>query len=213
VRAPAQALAVLALLFPGLPVLSSKARRAFSSVVEPVGQSLARAGVTANTLTVLGLAGSAAAGVLVGTGHLFWGGAVSLLAGLPDMLDGAVAKASGSAGPRGAFFDSVVDRLSDAAVLIGVVFWAAADGPPRVAPLAAGVLALSLAVSYVKARAQSLGFDCEVGIAERPERLIVLGAALVTGLVEPGLWLLLAATAITVGQRVVHVWRQAGVAS
>jgi CDP-diacylglycerol--glycerol-3-phosphate 3-phosphatidyltransferase len=151
--------------------------------------------------------------VLVGTGHLFWGGAVSLLAGLPDMLDGAVAKASGSAGPRGAFFDSVVDRLSDAAVLIGVVFWAAADGPARAAPLAAGVLALSLAVSYVKARAQSLGFDCEVGIAERPERLIVLGAALVTGLVEPGLWLLLAATAITVGQRVVHVWRQAGVAS
>jgi CDP-diacylglycerol--glycerol-3-phosphate 3-phosphatidyltransferase len=190
-------------------LLSSKARRAVSHVVDPVGQSLARAGVTANTLTVLGLVGSVAAGVLVGSGHTAIGGAVTLLAGLPDMLDGAVAKASGSAGARGAFLDSVVDRLSDAAVLLGVVWLGAATDQPRIAVLAGLVMALSLIVSYVKARAQSLGFSCEVGIAERPERILVLGAALLFGLLEIGLWLLVAATAVTVVQRVVTVWRQA----
>ena len=192
-------------------MLSSKARRAFSGIVDPVGQSLARAGVTANTLTMVGLAGSIAAGVVAGSGHLVAAGVVSLLSGLPDMLDGAVAKASGSAGAKGAFLDSVVDRLSDAAVLLGVIWFAAARDEPRVAFLAGLVLALSLCVSYVKARAQSLGFECEVGIAERPERVIVLGAALLFGLLEPGLWLLAAGTAVTVGQRVWHVWRQAAV--
>ena len=194
-------------------MLSSKARRAVSHVVDPVGQSLARAGVTANTLTVLGLVGSIAAGVLVGSGRTAIGGAVTLLAGLPDMLDGAVAKASGSAGARGAFLDSVVDRLSDAAVLLGVVWLGAETDQPRIAVLAGLVTALSLVVSYVKARAQSLGFSCEVGIAERPERILVLGAALLFGLLEIGLWLLVAATAVTVVQRVVTVWRQASASS
>ncbi len=186
-------------------------RASFQQGQKPIGANIRRTGSTADHLTAAAVVLAGAAAVAIGNGALRAGLLLLVLCALPDLLDGAVAKASGSAGPRGAFFDSVVDRLSDAAVLIGVVFWAAANGPARVAPLAAGVLALSLAVSYVKARAQSLGFDCEVGIAERPERLIVLGAALVTGLVEPGLWLLLAATAITVGQRVVHVWRQAGV--
>jgi CDP-diacylglycerol---glycerol-3-phosphate 3-phosphatidyltransferase len=192
-------------------VLSSKARRAVSHVVDPLGVSLARAGVTANTLTLVGLAGSVAAGVLVGGGRTWVGGLVTLLAGLPDMLDGAVAKATGSAGARGAFLDSVVDRLSDAAVLLGVVWLGAARDQPRVAFLAGLVLALSMCVSYVKARAQSLGFSCDVGIAERPERILVLGIALLSGLLEAGLWVLLAATAVTVVQRVATVWRQAGV--
>jgi CDP-diacylglycerol--glycerol-3-phosphate 3-phosphatidyltransferase len=193
-------------------VLSSKARRAVSHVVDPVGQSLARAGVTANALTVVGLAGSIVAGVLIGSGRTVLGGAVALLAGLPDVLDGAVAKASGSAGPRGAFFDSVVDRLSDAAVLLGVVWLAAGGERPRLAFLAGLVLALSMSVSYVRARAQSLGYTCDVGIAERPERLLVLGLALLVGQLELGLWVLVAATAVTVAQRVVTVWRQASVA-
>jgi CDP-diacylglycerol---glycerol-3-phosphate 3-phosphatidyltransferase len=193
-------------------VLSSKARRAVSHVVDPVGQSLARAGVTANALTIVGLAGSIVAGVLIGSGRTVLGGAVALLAGLPDVLDGAVAKASGSAGPRGAFFDSVVDRLSDAAVLLGVVWLAAGGERPRLAFLAGLVLALSMSVSYVRARAQSLGFTCDVGVAERAERLLLLGAALLFGLLEAGLWVLVGATAVTVAQRVVTVWRQASAA-
>ena len=192
-------------------MLSSKARRAVSSVVDPVGQSLARAGVTADTLTFVGLGGSVAAGALVASGRVALGGGVTLIAGVPDMLDGAVAKASGSVGARGAFLDSVVDRLSDAAVLVGVVWLAAERDQPRVAVLATVGLTLSMVVPYVKARAQSLGFDCDVGVAERPERVLVLGMALLLGLVEPGLWVLAAGTAVTVAQRVATVWRQAGV--
>src|SRR5215211_5077505 len=159
-------------------VLSSKARDTFRHVTEPAGHALAKAGITANSLTAIGLAGSLGAGALIATGQPEIGGAVSLLSGLPDMLDGAVAKASGRTSRRGAFLDSVVDRLSDAAVLAGIVWLGIASNQPRVAVLAATVMALSLIVSYVKARAESLGFACHVGIAERPERVIVLGIAL-----------------------------------
>jgi CDP-diacylglycerol--glycerol-3-phosphate 3-phosphatidyltransferase len=191
-------------------MLSSKARTATNRVTEPMGRALARTGVTANFLTMLGLAGSVVAGALVGAGQVRLGGVVTLLAGLPDLLDGAVAKARGSSGPRGAFLDSVVDRLSDAAVLLGVVWLGADTDAPRLAFLAALVLALSLVISYIKARAQSLGFTCEVGIAERPERVLLLGVFLLLGLAEVGLWVLLALTAVTVAQRVRAVWRQAG---
>jgi CDP-diacylglycerol---glycerol-3-phosphate 3-phosphatidyltransferase len=169
--------------------------------------------VTANSLTVVGLAGSVGAGALIATGYDRVGGAVSLLSGLPDMLDGAVAKASGQVSRRGAFLDSVVDRLSDAAVLGGVVLLSAEHDQVQAAVLAALVLALSLIVSYIKARAESLGYACNVGIAERPERVIVLGVALLAGHVVAGLWVLVAATSITVVQRILTVWQQPDIGS
>ena len=162
-------------------MLSSKARDTFRHVTEPAGHALAKAGITANSLTGIGLAGSLGAGALIATGQPAIGGAVSLLSGLPDMLDGAVAKASGRVSRRGAFLDSVVDRLSDAAVLAGIIWDAVAAGLGTMTVLAAVVLGLSLIVSYIKARAESLGFACNVGIAERPERVIVLGIALLLG--------------------------------
>ncbi len=189
-------------------MLSSKARDTFRHVTEPAGQALAKAGISANGLTALGLGGSLAAGILIATGQPQIGGLLTLLSGLPDMLDGAVAKATGRAGSRGAFLDSVADRLSDGAVLLGLVWLAASTGEPRVAALASLVLALSLIVSYVKARAESLGFTCNVGIAERPERVIVLGLALLLGHPLAGLWVLAVATTITVAQRVLAVWQQ-----
>jgi CDP-diacylglycerol---glycerol-3-phosphate 3-phosphatidyltransferase len=189
-------------------VLSSKARRTFRHVTEPAGQALAKAGVTANSLTAVGLAGSLGAGLLIAAGEPRIGGLVSLLSGLPDMLDGAVAKASGQASRRGAFLDSVVDRLSDAAVLCGVVWYAAMRAETTLVLLAALVLGLSLVVSYVKARAESLGYDCNVGIAERPERVIVLGVALILAQPLAGLGVLAAGTAITVVQRILAVWQQ-----
>jgi CDP-diacylglycerol--glycerol-3-phosphate 3-phosphatidyltransferase len=187
---------------------SNKARNSFRHVTEPAGHALAKAGFTANSLTVIGLAGSASAGVLIASGHARVGGLLSLLSGLPDMLDGAVAKATGRASRRGAFLDSVVDRLSDAAVLAGIVWLGIASNQPRVAVLAAMVMALSLIVSYVKARAESLGYECNVGIAERPERVVVLGIALLVGHVLAGLWVLVVAAAITVVQRIMRVWQQ-----
>jgi CDP-diacylglycerol--glycerol-3-phosphate 3-phosphatidyltransferase len=183
-------------------VLSSKARDTFRHVTEPAGHALAKAGITANSL---------GAGALIATGQPVVGGAVSLLSGLPDMLDGAVAKASGRDSRRGAFLDSVVDRLSDAAVLAGLIWFAVVRDLGAMAMLAALVLGLSLIVSYVKARAESLGFACNVGIAERPERVIVLGIALLLGHAEAGLWVLVAGTAITVVQRILVVWQQSDV--
>ena len=177
-------------------MLSSKARDTFRHVTEPAGHALARAGITANSLTAVGLAGSLGAGALIATGQPVVGGAVSLLSGLPDMLDGAVAKASGRVSRRGAFLDSVVDRLSDAAVLAGVIWFAVVRDLGVMAMLAALVLSLSLIVSYIKARAESLGFACNVGIA------LLLGHA------EAGLWVLVAGTAITVVQRILVVWQQ-----
>jgi CDP-diacylglycerol---glycerol-3-phosphate 3-phosphatidyltransferase len=187
---------------------SNKARNSFRHVTEPAGHALAKAGFTANSLTVIGLAGSVSAGVLIASGHARVGGLLSLLSGLPDMLDGAVAKATGRSSRRGAFLDSVVDRLSDAAVLAGIIWLGIASNQPRVAVLAAMVMALSLIVSYVKARAESLGYECNVGIAERPERVVVLGIALLVGHVLAGLWVLVVAAAITVIQRVMRVWQQ-----
>ena len=136
-------------------MLSSKARDTFRHVTEPAGQALAKVGVTANSLTAVGLAGSLGAGALIATGQPVVGGAVSLLSGLPDMLDGAVAKASGRDSRRGAFLDSVVDRLSDAAVLAGLIWFAVVRDLAAMAMLAALVLGLSLIVSYIKARAES----------------------------------------------------------
>ena len=187
---------------------SDKARNSFRHVTEPAGHALAKAGFTANSLTVIGLAGSVGAGILIASGYARVGGLLSLLSGLPDMLDGAVAKATGRSSRRGAFLDSVVDRLSDAAVLAGIVWLGISRNEPRVAVLAAMVLALSLIVSYVKARAESLGYECNVGIAERPERVVVLGVALLVGHVLAGLWVLVIAAAITVVQRIMRVWQQ-----
>jgi CDP-diacylglycerol---glycerol-3-phosphate 3-phosphatidyltransferase len=187
---------------------SNKARNSFRHVTEPAGHALAKAGFTANSLTVIGLAGSVSAGALIASGHVRVGGLLSLLSGLPDMLDGAVAKATGRNSRRGAFLDSVVDRLSDAAVLAGILWLGVASNEARVAVLAAMVMALSLIVSYVKARAESLGYECNVGIAERPERVVVLGIALLVGHVLAGLWVLVVAAAITVVQRVMRVWQQ-----
>ncbi len=191
-------------------MLSSKARGLARGVVDPLARALARIGVTADGLTLLGLAGSLVAGGVAAAGHPRLGGLLLLLAAVPDMLDGAVARLSGSSGPRGAFLDSVADRLSDAAVLVGLVWLGVSTDQPRVALLAAVVLALGLTVSYVKARAQSLGFSCDVGIAERPERVILLALTLLTGLLEVGLWVLAVLSALTVAQRVATVWRQAG---
>ena len=165
----------------------------------------------ADWLFMIGLAGSLGAGALIATGQPVIGGAVSLLSGLPDMLDGAVAKASGRVSRRGAFLDSVVDRLSDAAVLAGVIWFALVRDLDAMAMLAGLVLSLSLVVSYIKGRAESLGFACNVGIAERPERVIVLGFDLLLGHAEAGLWVLVAGTAITVAQRIMVVWQQSDV--
>jgi phosphatidylinositol phosphate synthase len=129
---------------------------------------------------------------------------------VPDALDGAVAKASGTASPRGAFFDSVVDRVSDALLFGGVAWYLSTTHPGRIAVLPLAVAAASMLVSYERARAEALGFDARGGLMERAKRLGFLAFGLLfESLLVPVLWVMLVLTAITAGQRFVTVWRQA----
>jgi CDP-diacylglycerol--glycerol-3-phosphate 3-phosphatidyltransferase len=178
--------------------------------LRPVGQNLRDTGVTADHLTLTGVLMAAGASVAIANGALRGGLLLLVLCSVPDVLDGAVAKASGTASPRGAFFDSVSDRVADAFLLGGVAWYLSSTHPGRIAVLPLAVLALSMLISYERAKAESLGFEAKGGIMERAERLIALGLGLLfDSLLIPVLWLMLVLTAVTAVQRVHSVWQQA----
>jgi CDP-diacylglycerol---glycerol-3-phosphate 3-phosphatidyltransferase len=178
--------------------------------LRPVGANIRRTGITADHLTVTGVVVAAGAAVAIGAGALELGLLLLVLCAVPDLLDGAVAKASGTAGPRGAFFDSVSDRVTDALLLGGVAWYLAGVHDGRIAVLPMAVLAASMLVSYQRAKAEALGFDARGGLMERAERIIALGIGLLfESLLVPILWLMLALTLVTAVQRFAKVWRQA----
>ncbi|HVX16975.1 MAG TPA: CDP-alcohol phosphatidyltransferase family protein [Acidimicrobiales bacterium] len=177
--------------------------------LRPVGVNLRKAGIRADHLTALGVAAAAGAAVSIGAGNLRLGLLLLILTALPDVLDGAVAKASGTASARGAFFDSVSDRLTDA-LLLGGTAWYLSYRHDRTPVLALAVLAASMLISYERAKAESLGFDARGGLMERAERLIALGFGLLfDNLLVGVLWVMLVLTLFTAGQRFSKVWRQA----
>ena len=178
--------------------------------LKPVGQSLKRTGITADHLTVMGILMALAAAVAIGNGALRLGLLLLVLTALPDLLDGAVAKASGTASTRGAFFDSVADRFTDALLFGGVAWYLATTQPGRLAVLPMAVLGASMLISYERAKAEALGFHAKGGLMERAERLIALGIGLLFNqFLVPILWLMLVLTLITAGQRFAKVWTQA----
>lgn len=174
----------------------------------PVGDRLRKMGVTADALTVFGLLCSIGTAVLVATGHLGWAVLGIVLAGLGDLLDGAVARGGGQAGPRGSFFDSVTDRVSDA-VILGGVAWYFAGVSAHLPVLAFAVAACSMLISYERAKAESLGLSARGGLMERAERFVLLGAGLAFGILVEILWVMLVLTAITAVDRFRRVWREA----
>jgi CDP-diacylglycerol--glycerol-3-phosphate 3-phosphatidyltransferase len=175
-----------------------------------------RVGITANGITVVGAVGSwLASFIFFANGNFFVGTLVIALFLLSDLFDGTIARLSGSNGTRfGALLDSTLDRISDAVVIIALIFWSVENERDWLVPLIASLL-LGFLISYIKARAEGLGIPCEVGIAERAERLIVLLTA--TGLyglgvataMDVGLWFLVAINAVTVAQRFYVVMRDA----
>lgn len=188
----------------------SDLRRAFPrSWLDPLIRVLARTGVTPNAISWLGLLLCAGAGVLAALGMFAAAGWLSLLGSGLDLLDGALARATRQTSRFGALLDSTLDRYGEA-LLLGGVFVAAANGN-TVEEQVLVVLALigSLMVSYVKARAEALGFSCDVGILTRPERVIVLALGLITGLVVPALGIVAVLANITALHRLAHVWRAA----
>ncbi len=179
--------------------------------LRPIGTNLQKLGITANHLTVLGVVMAGGAAVAIGAGALRLGLVLVVLTALPDVLDGAVAKASGTASPRGAFFDSVCDRLTDALMLGGVAWYLSTNNPGRIAVLPLAVLGASMLISYERAKAESLGFDAKGGVMERAERIVALCFGLLFNqLLIAVLWVMLALTVLTAVQRFVKVWRQAG---
>jgi CDP-diacylglycerol--glycerol-3-phosphate 3-phosphatidyltransferase len=185
-------------------------RPSLARVLTPAGQVLARTPVTPNALTIIGTIGmSAGALTLFPTGHLFAGVMVCTGFVLTDMLDGTLARIKGTTGKFGAFLDSTMDRIADAAVFVGLAVWFVRGGHDTVlAGVSVFCLVAGSLVSYAKARAESLGLKCDVGFAERTERLLIaLVATGLSGLGVPyilpiGLWFLAAASAFTFGQRV-----------
>jgi CDP-diacylglycerol--glycerol-3-phosphate 3-phosphatidyltransferase len=168
------------------------------------------AGLSPDHLTAAGLLLAFPTAWAIATGRLGLGLALFIGCAVPDLLDGALAKASGRASRRGAFFDSVCDRVTDTLVLGGIAWYLMDTHHGHVALLPMAVLGASLLVSYERAKAESLGFEARGGLMERAERIVVLCVGLAWSfLLVPLLWLMLGLTVATAVQRFVKVWRQA----
>lgn len=196
------------------------ARATVSRVLAPLGRRLARAGVSADAITVVGTIGAVAGAVVFFPRGVFFAGTLVIwFFVMFDMLDGAVARARGTSTRFGAALDSICDRVADSAVFGSLLWWFAGPGASRPLLLACLLcLVLGWLTSYVKARAEGLGLTANVGIAERTERLIIVlvGTGL-DGLGLPyaqavALWLLVALSTVTVVQRLVEVRRQSDAA-
>ena len=196
-------------------MLDSKIRGTWDKVMAPIGRFVGASRISPNAVTGLGLLVQVGVAVLILDGAIVAAGLLGIVAAIFDVLDGAVAKARGLVSKFGAFLDSTTDRLADALYFLPIAWLYAVDpdiparDEPWVAILAAATMVLSFMVSYVKARAEGLGFDCKVGIAERAERVIIVIAGLILDLIPISLAILCAASLVTVIQRIVHVRKQA----
>ena len=188
-------------------------RRPFSikdslrQLLHPLVRLLSALQVRPDTLTVLGWTLSVCAAVLFGLGYARVAGLVMLLGGLFDALDGDVARASNRMSAFGAFLDSTLDRLSEAAIFVGIIYFYAAAARPFEALLAGTAMTFSLLTSYARARAEGLEIECQVGLLERAGRVVILSAFSIAGLLTFGLGLVAAGALVTTAQRIIHVRR------
>lgn len=191
-------------------------RAAVGRVVDPVARGLLRIGLTPDSVTVIGTTGvSVSAAYFFPRGEFVIGILIMLLFVFSDMLDGSMARIRGSSGLWGGFLDSTMDRIADGVIFGSVLMWAVASQDRSVQYAALICLVGGQVISYARAKAESMGLDCKVGIAERTERLLILlipaffyGAG-VPYLLPAALFVLAALVAFTVYQRMAHVHRQA----
>ncbi len=189
-------------------------RDAVDRATKPVGAALVRARINADVLTVVGLVMSGVTAVVVASGHLLIGIAMLFPTGLPDLFDGPVAKASGTASVRGAFFDSVADRVADALLLGGVAWFLVARHHGMTSLLPFAILAVTQLISYQRAKAELLGVEAKGGLMERAERFILLGVCFAAGSAAdsafvPALWVFFGLITATAAGRFVRVWQEA----
>lgn len=178
-----------------------------SSAVGAIVRWLHGMGVTPNMVSFAGFALTIGAAALLATGNLGIGGGVLWVAAMFDMVDGALARVSQLEGKFGAFLDSTLDRYSESITFLGLAIYYANEGNAQTHILLIFLtLVGSWAVSYTRARAEGLNVECKVGILQRPERLVLLIAGLILGLVLPVLWILAVMTNITAFQRIYEVY-------
>ncbi|MEY4361175.1 MAG: hypothetical protein RL391_481 [Actinomycetota bacterium] len=188
-------------------------RAPVEKAVKPIGDRLRRTRLTPDHLTVVGLVVAVGAALSIAAGWLALGLLLVILAALPDLLDGALAKASNTSSQRGAFFDSVVDRVTDSLLFGGVAWYFASNESAHLAILPMAVAAMSSVISYERAKAESLGLHAKGGLMERAERIILLCIGLLfPPILVVVMWVMLALVTLTAIQRFMKVWKQAAVA-
>ena len=182
-------------------------KESLRQLLNPLVWLLSTMRVRPDTLTFTGWGLSLVAAVLFGMGHTRGAGAVMLLAGLFDALDGAVARRTDLMSNFGAFLDSTLDRLSESAIFVGIIFFYASTAHSYGALLAGAAMTFSLLTSYTRARAEGLNLKCEVGILERAGRVVILSILSLLGFVTVGVGLVAAGALVTTVQRMLHVHR------
>lgn len=179
-------------------------------ITDPVVAVLVRLGLTPNQLTLVGFAGNLGAAVLAARGEFLAAGLVMLVASALDLLDGALARATGRASPFGAVFDATLDRLSEAAVLGGLTFYFVERGKTEETVLAFAAFAGSVVVSYVRAQAKANGLELRDGLFTRAERVLVLSGGLIINQARIALWVLAVLANATAVQRLYVAWQRMG---
>ena len=188
-------------------------RKAGRLLTDPLVPLISQLKLTPDMMTTIGLVLNLVAAVVIGFGHLRWGGLIFLLAGLFDLLDGALARYMEKTTRFGALFDSTMDRVTEGALFLSFIFITGVGAWPYNVnwQLALIFLALigSFLTSYIRARAEGLDIDCTVGLFTRVERVIILALGLLFNQVFVALAIVVVLSFVTAGQRFVHAWRQA----
>lgn len=183
-------------------------RLRFRGILDPIGAFLNRIGLMPNTMTILGLVGNTVGAFLLAQGKMTWGGLIILLMGPIDALDGTMARLRGEPSEFGAFVDSVTDRYSELVIFGGLLYYYIQEANWVMALVTFVAAGGSVLVSYIRARASSLGYDTKVGILTRMERYLVLAPTLVLNIPWVGLWIIAILANITALQRIWDVRRQ-----
>ncbi len=195
----------------GLPHRDSRRpfsyKETFRQLIRPLARVLSAMRVRPDSLTATGWALSVGASLLFALGYTKMAGGIMLFAGLFDALDGAVARESNQISAFGAFLDSTLDRLSESAIFVGVIFFYAASGRPYETLLAGIAMTFSLMTSYTRARAEGLGLKCEVGLLERAGRVVILSLFSLMGFLIVGIGFVAVGALVTTAQRILHVRR------
>ncbi len=185
-------------------------RLRLKGLVEPMAAFFVRLGLHPNTMTLFGLAGNIVGAVFLATGHMTVGGVLILVSGWFDGLDGAMARQLNQPTKFGAFVDSATDRWSEMVIFLGLlIYYLRRPDPLLYCLLVFAATMGSVMVSYTKARAEALGFDCNIGLLTRMERYLVMAPALILNLPQVALWVIAILANVTALQRTAYVRKQA----